>query len=237
MSEQPKGSSGIDYLVSLGGFTAIGVFIYAILRFAYWSFYNRFGVTPEEVGLGYVEILTRSAPVLVLGMTGAAVINTLLARRFFGMDPPQVWRVVGVTVGLLLAAALIVSPIRAHVLAGFVERGIPVHPTSPVELVAVQVDYVTLEPGEQAAGQEQQGPPPDVGATQAGSATGAAEPATGPVQEVRQAASSNQEGSNGIEQRTSLLYFGQSNQIAVLYDHVNQQVIRLPMTDVRIIAE
>jgi hypothetical protein len=49
MSERPEGSSGIDYLVSLGGFTAIGVLIYAILRFAYWSFYNRFGVTPEEV--------------------------------------------------------------------------------------------------------------------------------------------------------------------------------------------
>jgi hypothetical protein len=214
MSDQPERSSGIDYLVSLGGFTAIGIFIYAILRFAYWSFYNRFGVTPEEVGLGYVEILTRSAPALVLGMMGAALINAVLARRLFHAEPQRVWRVVGVTVVLLLAAVLIAGPIRAHVLADLVERGIPVHPRLPIELVAVQVDYVTLEPHEQGTGQQQEGQPLTVVAAKAGNGAGA-----------------------GIEQRTSLLYFGQSNQIAVLYDHVNQQVIRLPMTDVRIIAE
>lgn len=237
MSEQPESSKGLDYLVGLGGFTAIGVLMYAILRFAYWSFYNRFGVTPEEVGLGYVEILTRSAPVLVLGMTVAAGFNALLARRFFRMDTRHVWRVVGVTVVLLLAAVLIAGTLRAQVLAGFVESGIPVHPRLAVELVAVQVDYVTLEPHQQATGQEQQGLPPDVGAAPAGDGTGAAGPAAGPVRTVQQAASSNQGGSESIEQRTSLLYFGQSNQIAVLYDHVNQQVIRVPMTDVTIIAE
>lgn len=235
MSDQPARSSSIDYLVSLGGFTAVGVLIYAILRFAYWSFYNRFGVTPEEVGLGYVEILTRSAPALVLGMMGAALINAALARRLFRADPAQAWRVVGVTVVLLLAAVLIAGPIRAHVLANLVERGIPVHPRLPIELVAVQVDYVTLEPHEQGTGQQQEGQPRTVVAATAGNGTGAAAPHGGAAREP-QTTSPNQD-SDGIEQRTSLLYFGQSNQIAVLYDHVNQQVIRLPMTDVRIIAE
>jgi hypothetical protein len=235
MSDQPERSSSIDYLVSLGGFTAIGVFIYAILRFAYWSFYNRFGVTPEEVGLGYVEILTRSAPALVLGMMGAALINAVLARRLFRADAQQVGRVVGVTVVLLLAAVLFAGPIRAHVLADLVERGIPVHPRLPIELVAVQVDYVTLAPHEQGTGQQQEGQPLTVAAATAGDGAGAAAPNTGAAR-TPQTTSPNQD-SDGIEQRTSLLYFGQSNQIAVLYDHVNQQVIRLPMTDVRIIAE
>jgi hypothetical protein len=235
MSEQQEGSKSIDYLVGLGGFTAIGIFMYAILRFVYWSFYNRFGITPEEVGLGYIEILTRSAPVLVLGLTVAVGFNALLARSFFRMDSRQVWRVVGITVVPLLAAVLIAGAIRAQRLADFVELGIPVHPRLPIELVAVQVDYVTLEPHDQATGQKQQSPPPTVGAEQAGDETGAG-PAS-PVRKLEQAASSSQSGSEGIEQRTSLLYFGQSNQIAVLYDHVNQQVIRMPMTDVTIIAE
>ena len=216
MSAQPEGSRSIDYLVGLGGLTAIGVFVYAILRFSYWSFYNRFGITPEEVGLGYVEILTRSAPVLVLAMTLAAGFNALLARKLLHLDTGQVWRIAGITSALLLAAVLFAGPVRANDLADLAERGIPVHPRLPVELVAVQVDYVTLTPNGETEEKEQK---------------------TQTSVPVAQAPSPSQEDVEALEQRTSLLYFGQSNQIAVLYDTENQQVIRVPMADVTIIAE
>jgi hypothetical protein len=149
-------------------------------------------------------------------MTLAAGCNALLARRLFHMEAGQVWRVVGITSALLLSAVLIAGPVRALALADIAERGIPVHPRLAVELVAVQVDYVTLAPNEEATGQEQKSP--------------------APVQKIAQTALPSQ-NLEGLEQRTSLLYFGQSNQIAVLYDHENQQVIRVPMSNVTIIAE
>jgi hypothetical protein len=213
MSANQETPKGLEYFAGLGGLTAIGIFVYAGLRMSYWSFYSRFGVTPEEVGLGYIEILTRSAPALVLAMAVAAAVNGLLARRF-SLTARRAWRVAAWTTVLFLIVVLAAGSIRARTLAGVVARGIPVHPRFFTEFVAVQVDYVTLVPREKTA-QEQ--------------------PAT--IQQVQQEASSNEAGPADIEGRTSLLYFGQSNQIAVLYDHVNQQIIRVPMADVTIIAE
>jgi hypothetical protein len=213
MSAQQENSKGLEFFAGLGGLTAIGIFIYAGLRLSYWSFYSRFGVTPEEVGLGYIEILTRSAPPLVLFMAAAAAVNGLLARGF-SLTARRAWRVMAWTVVLFLLVVLTAGSVRAHTLADVVADGIPVHPRLFTELVAVQVDYVTLAPREKTA-QER----PDA------------------VQQLPQRASSDKAEPDGIEGRTSLLYFGQSNQIAVLYDHVNQQVIRIPMADVTIIAE
>jgi hypothetical protein len=224
MSAQPEGSKGIDSFASLGGLTAIGIFTYAILRFSYWTFYSRFGVTPEEVGLGYIEILTRSAPPLVIFVAIAVIFNGLIAGQRYHMNSKQIWTVAVVTATSILLAVLIAGPFRAHKLADVVERGIPVHPRFVMELIAVQVDYVTVAPPDEAAGQ-------------AADENESAQPQQMLAHQAPQAASLGQQEPEGIQQRTSLLYFGQSNQIAVLYDHVNQQIIRVPMSDVTIIAE
>jgi hypothetical protein len=49
--------------------------LYVVLRVSYVMFYNRFGVDPEEVGLGYVQVLTQVA-------TGSLVILVFLALQF-----------------------------------------------------------------------------------------------------------------------------------------------------------
>jgi hypothetical protein len=229
MGAQPEGSKGIDSFANLGGLTAIGIFTYAILRFSYWTFYSRFGVTPEEVGLGYIEILTRSAPPLVIFIAIAVTFNGLIAGQRYHMNPKQIWTVVIVTACSVLLAVLIAGLFRANDLANVVERGIPVHPRFVLELIAVQVDYVTVTPPDKTAEQE--------AAHQAADEKGTAQPQQMLAHPTPQAPSLDLQEPEGIQQRTSLLYFGQSNQIAVLYDHVNQQIIRVPTGDVTIIAE
>jgi hypothetical protein len=208
MSAQQEKSKGLEYYAGLGGLTAIGLIVYAILRSSYWSFYSRFGVTPEEVGLGYIDTLTRSAPTLFLGITIIVGANAFLAYQVFAIRGQWLWRVVGLTLAFLLMSVSAAGPSRAQTLAGVVEQGIPVHPRSLFELIAVQVDYVTLVPKERPTTGQQASRRP-----------------LGQVQ------------SDGIEARTSLMYFGQSNQIAVFYDHTNRQVIRVPIGDVTMLTQ
>jgi hypothetical protein len=145
---------GIDYFTGLGGLTAIGILAYAVLRLSYWKFYSHFGVTPEEVGLGYIEILTRSAPLLVCAMAVVGLITWFFAGKLFEMQGRERVTVVAVAASLLFLVALFAGPIRASKLATVVEHGIPVHSRSFFELVPIQVDYVTLT-ADQKAAQEQ----------------------------------------------------------------------------------
>lgn len=46
--------------------TAIGLALYGALAFGYSRFYGEFGVSPDEVGLGYVQALSRSAGAVFL---------------------------------------------------------------------------------------------------------------------------------------------------------------------------
>ncbi|MGZ4179092.1 MAG: hypothetical protein ACXVUL_00165 [Solirubrobacteraceae bacterium] len=39
----------------------LGLLFYAVLRTAYSVFYNKFGLSPDDLGLGYVELLVQSA--------------------------------------------------------------------------------------------------------------------------------------------------------------------------------
>jgi len=41
--------------------TLLGVFSYLLFRVAFHIYYHHFGVTPEEVGMGYIDILTAQA--------------------------------------------------------------------------------------------------------------------------------------------------------------------------------
>ena len=46
--------------------TALGVVTYAVLRFDYGLFYDRFGLKPEDVGLGQAELISQSVSGVVL---------------------------------------------------------------------------------------------------------------------------------------------------------------------------
>jgi hypothetical protein len=232
---------GIDYFTGLGGLTAIGILAYAVLRLSYWRFYSHFGVTPEEVGLGYIEILTRSAPLLVCAMAVVGLITWFFAGKLFEMEGRERVTVVAVAASLLFLVALFAGPIRASKLATVVEDGIPVHSRSFFELVPIQVDYVTLT-ADQKAAQEQSVTTEGGQATSQGQKTSEAIEVKAAQEQLttsedEQATSQGQSTPEAIEKRTSLLYFGQSHEIAVLYDHRYQQVIRVPMGEITIVAE
>jgi hypothetical protein len=50
----------------LSAVTALGLLVYGFLRYVYARFYSPLGVKPEEVGLGYAEILSQSVVGLLL---------------------------------------------------------------------------------------------------------------------------------------------------------------------------
>lgn len=56
----------------------LGLLFYAVLRIAYSVFYGRFGLSPDDLGLGYVELLLQSivgtSIVLVVALAGAFVL-------------------------------------------------------------------------------------------------------------------------------------------------------------------
>lgn len=62
--------------------TLIGVTLYVLLRLPYAMYYGRLGTTPEDVGLGYVEMLAQSAlglgAVVFVGVLTVAIVATLV---------------------------------------------------------------------------------------------------------------------------------------------------------------
>jgi hypothetical protein len=60
----------------------LGLLLYGMLRLAYTTFYDEFGVTPEQVGLTYAETLSRSA-VLVGSLIVYFMVVTLLSCSLF----------------------------------------------------------------------------------------------------------------------------------------------------------
>ena len=73
----------------LVAFTALGVALYAISRGGYQVFYAEYGVTPEEVGIDYITLLSRQAlPAAVFpfcqGEVRPAVSGYLTRRREIG---------------------------------------------------------------------------------------------------------------------------------------------------------
>lgn len=54
---------------------ALGLLLYAVLRIAYSSFYAPLGITPDDLGLGYVDLLAQSA----VGAAGLLLAYALLA--------------------------------------------------------------------------------------------------------------------------------------------------------------
>ena len=63
--------------------TLIGAAIYADLRVAYYFFYSRMDVSPEEVGLSYVAILASSAVGLLLMVLIIGLIGSVLGAMYY----------------------------------------------------------------------------------------------------------------------------------------------------------
>lgn len=65
----------------------LGVFAYFVTRLGQTSFYSKFGLEPEDVGLGYAETLSRAAvgllSILLVAGTYTLVVG-LLQRLYFG---------------------------------------------------------------------------------------------------------------------------------------------------------
>ena len=113
--------------------TVFGIALYVMVYFSYSAFYGRFGVSPTEVGLTYVAVLTRSAPPLLLLLTAflgvTYVLGRRLLRRRWAAARTRYW------IGTLLLAVLMVlvaGSVRAHRLANHVEQGSPVRPRPSV---------------------------------------------------------------------------------------------------------
>jgi hypothetical protein len=210
-------------LVGTIGLTVLGIVMYIMLRFSYFVFYNHFGVSPEEVGLGYIEILVRSGPTLIVAVAISVSLTALCLRFALRIEGRELQRYLLLGVVAILLVILVGGPVRANRLARVVQDGTPIHPLTVGELLGIQVDYVSVEPVSSV--------PTESG--QADSVDQRQQPAD---QEAVADQAVAEEPPADLSQRTSLLYFGQANGIAVLYDHAQQQLIRVPMSEITMVA-
>jgi hypothetical protein len=102
------------------GLTLGGLFVYGALRLDYSLFYGRFGIKPEDVGLGYGEVLSQSVAGLVAYAVFLLVISVLLRPhgfigirgtgpiRFFSLRPVLVGVALVVSALLILAFVLVI---------------------------------------------------------------------------------------------------------------------------------
>jgi hypothetical protein len=216
--------------------TLFGLALYVTVHFSYSIFYGRFGVSLGEVGLTYLEILTRSAPPLLALMTICVAIVLAGGRWLVGPSFTARDRYLLRTVVVVVFLVLVAGAVRAHQLAGLVQGGSPVRPRAFGEIIDIRVEYVTVIAGKEANAE------PTVADPSATSTTVAPDPATGlqpgldvtnPEADVAVRSGSTLE----VARRRSLLYLGQANSVAVLYDAVQRQTIRIPIGEVTIFAE
>ena len=79
MAENQRETSWLEHLPSLPAVIAVlGVVAYAALRYAYSRFYSPLGVLPEEVGIGYAQVLAYAGPSLFLLLLGCGLIAAAL---------------------------------------------------------------------------------------------------------------------------------------------------------------
>ena len=146
--------------------TLLGIISYSILRVSYATFYGRFDVEPEEVGLGQTEIIAHTALALifvVLLVGGVMGISFLLLRALGVIRPHRVpseapvwgralaftstpyWIIALPTVFTLALVLLFTLPQRARSLADEVERGETVHPPVSFRILDLHVRALPVE--------------------------------------------------------------------------------------------
>src|SRR5690242_13321534 len=63
----------------IAALTVVGAVTYGLVRLAYSLFYSQLGLTPEDVGLGYQELLAQSAVSLIVLLVIGFVLSLLAA--------------------------------------------------------------------------------------------------------------------------------------------------------------
>jgi hypothetical protein len=63
----------------------LGIVLYAVLRIAYSLFYNNFGLTPDDLGLSYLDLLIQSAVGTVILLMVMFVVAALVVAVYVGI--------------------------------------------------------------------------------------------------------------------------------------------------------
>src|SRR4051794_21672424 len=83
----------------------LGIVLYGALFLAYWAFYDRLGVSPEEVGVDNLFILSRSLGFVAFALLLGAItwVGSHYAARLFPPDDSDIGKVRDALVYLLSA--------------------------------------------------------------------------------------------------------------------------------------
>lgn len=211
--DQTDRKNWLSYLPSLPAVAAVlGLVAYAGLRYAYTRFYTPLGVLPEEVGIGYVQVLAYAGPsLIVILLVGGNLFITSVALLAFeakrrssspaNVDEEEVRQrrltarkrlIVGTSLGYAvggLGLAIVFLGATASSREEALRAG---NRVEPIQLLGVEVLNVWGTPSTVF--------PSDM---QPSAAVGA------------------------LEQRC-VLYLGRANGTVVLFDHTDDVVIRVP---------
>jgi len=153
---QPRGLARFADANPVVVVSSIGAVAYFVARAAQTSFYSKFGVEPEDVGLGYAQTLSRAAPGLLALTVVVGAIAFVLVRPWRYHDPQGDQRRIGPfarwLIGSTLCSLLVLAvwmPFAYDSRADDVKHGKPVRPpglstayrlvTNPLGLRAVPV--------------------------------------------------------------------------------------------------
>jgi hypothetical protein len=199
------------------GLASLGLAVaYVALRFAYTRFYDTLGVAPEDLGLGKIDLLVRSVG-LVVTFALAGVLLLEVAAFAFVLITPVLLVLKGVSKDRKRPEQG-TSTVRSRRRPAWAGRGWKAGAVASVALVAVLV--TVLGPG--AARRVEQGK-----AYRDWTVPWRADPAI--VRWLHQPP-----GGDPLSGRC-VMYLGQANGIAVLYDVRSHQVVRVPSSEVVIL--
>jgi hypothetical protein len=191
--------------------TLAGIVAYSVLRVSYATFYGRFDIEPEEVGLGQTEIIAHTALALIVsvlffaGVMGIAFVllrllgirsyrvaaNAPAWRKALAFTSTPYWIIVIPTIFIIALLVLFTLPQRARSLADQVEEGGTVRPPISFRILDLHVKALPVK------------------LTRIG-----ADPLPAQVRSP------------------SLRYLGEAGGVVVLYDWKKERVIRLPASSV-----
>jgi hypothetical protein len=63
----------------------LGIVLYAVLRIAYSVFYSNFGLTPDDLGLGYLDLLIQSAVGTVMLLMAIFIVAAVIVAGYVGL--------------------------------------------------------------------------------------------------------------------------------------------------------
>jgi hypothetical protein len=220
--KEPVGDDSSKWGTIIGNIASLlaflGIIVYGFLAFSYEHFYQSLGIDPSDVGLTYSSVLSRAS-----GFVAALVIAVLLFYAVpiwvFRGDPDfrsnsvenmRLWRLAKKRLAFhvliyVVIVILVPAPLSASRLARRVKEGKAVAPYQTIVPAPLTLLYLRADPVIIEAID---------GSTSS--------PALGRLTTC------------AANESCKLLYLGQANGIAVIYDAVGQESIFLPISEVGI---